>query len=60
MRDLIPRNVRLIREHLGGQSLHGFSDFQQPDPNGVENQVIGHVTALHVGADGVDRRLAIG
>jgi len=26
---------------LGGQRLHGFTDFQQPDPDGIEYQAVG-------------------
>ncbi len=47
-------------EHLGGHSLHGFADFQQPDPDGAKYQAVGHVAALQVGADGIDGCLNVG
>ena len=47
-RDLSPWNGGLGTEPLGGQSLHGFTDFQQPDPDGVEYQAVGQVTSLQV------------
>jgi hypothetical protein len=38
--DLAPRNAGLGAEHPGGQSLYGFADFQQPDPDGVEYEAV--------------------
>ena len=58
--DLGPGHGRLGAEHLGGQCLHGFADFQQPDPDRVEYQAVGQVTSLQVGADGIDGGLNVG
>jgi hypothetical protein len=51
-RDMGPGDGRLGPEHLGRQGLHGFADFQQPDPDGVEYQAVGQVTSVQVRADG--------
>jgi hypothetical protein len=40
-RDLGPRDGGLGIEHLSGQGLHRFTDFQQSDMDGVEYQAIG-------------------
>ncbi len=32
-------------KHLGGQGLHGFADFQQPDADSVEYQAIGQIAS---------------
>jgi hypothetical protein len=58
--DLAPRDAGLGIEQFGGQGLHSLADFQQPDPDRVEDQAVGQVTALQVGADRVDRGLDIG
>lgn len=47
-------------KHLGGQGLHCFADFQQPDADSVEYQAIGQIASLQMGADGIDRGLDIG
>jgi len=52
-RDLGPWDGGLGTEQLGGQRLHGFTDFQQPDPDGVEYQAVGQVTSLQMGPDGI-------
>jgi hypothetical protein len=56
--DLAPRDGRLGVEQPGGQGLHGLADLQQADPDRVEDQAVGQVTALQVGAYRVDRGLA--
>jgi hypothetical protein len=40
-RDLSPWDGGLGTEPLGGQGLHGFTDLQQPDPDGIEDQAVG-------------------
>jgi hypothetical protein len=40
-RDLGPWDGGLGTKSLGGQGLHGFTDFQQPDPDGIEYQAVG-------------------
>jgi hypothetical protein len=40
-RDLSPRNGGLGTKHLGGQGLHGLTDLQQSDPDGIEYQAVG-------------------
>ncbi len=55
--DLPPRDGWLSSEQVVGQGLDGLADLQQSDPDGVEDQAIGQVAALQVGADRVDRGL---
>jgi hypothetical protein len=43
--DLAPGDAGLGAEHLGGQGLHGFADFQQPDADSVEYQAVGQITS---------------
>jgi len=57
--DLAPGDGGLGVEQLGGQGSDGLADFQQADPDGVEYQAVGQVTAPEVGADGVDRGLDV-
>ena len=40
-RDLSPWDGGLGTKHLGWQSLHGLTDFQQPDPDRIEDQAVG-------------------
>ena len=58
--DLAPWDGGLGIEQFCRQSLHGLSDFQQPDPDRIEDQAIGQIAALQVGADCVDRGLDVG
>jgi hypothetical protein len=46
--DLAPRDSRLGVEHFGGQGLDGLADFQQPDPDRVEDQAVGQIPSLQV------------
>jgi len=43
--DLAPGDARLGVEQFGGQGLDGLADFQQPDPDRVEDQAVGQVAA---------------
>ncbi len=47
-------------QHLGGQGLYGFADFQQPDADSVEYQAVGQITSMQVGAGGIDGSLDVG
>jgi hypothetical protein len=58
--DLVPRDAGLSVEQFGGQGLDGLADFQQPDPDRVEDQAVRQPSALQVGADRVDRGLDVG
>ena len=58
--DLPPRDGRLGGEQVIGECLDGFADFQEPDLGGVEDQAVGQVAALQVGADRVDGGLDAG
>jgi hypothetical protein len=49
--DLAPGDAGLGVEQFGGQGLDRLADFQQPDPDRVEDQAVGQVAALRVGAD---------
>jgi hypothetical protein len=59
-RNLRPGDGGLGTEHPGGQGLHGFADFQQPNPYGIEYQAVRQVASLQVGADGIDGCLNVG
>lgn len=54
--DLAPWDGGLGIEQFFGQCLDGLADFQQPDPDRVEDQAVGQIPSLQVGADRVDRR----
>jgi hypothetical protein len=47
-------------EHLSGQGLYSFADFQQPNADGVEHQAVGQVTPLQVRANGDNGCLNVG
>jgi hypothetical protein len=56
--NLAPWDGGLGVEQLSGQRLDGLADFQQPDPDGVEDQPVGESTPLQVRADrGMSGRL---
>ena len=59
-RSLPPRDRRLGGQQIVRQCFDSFADFQQADADGVEDQPVGQVAALQVGADRVDRGLDIG
>jgi len=59
-RDLSPWDGGLGTEPLDGQGLHGSTDFQQSDPDGIEYQAVRQVTSLQMGADGIDGCLNVG
>jgi hypothetical protein len=48
--DLAPWDGGLGSEQFGGQGLDGLPDFQQPYRDRVEDQAIGQIAALQVGA----------
>src|SRR5262245_57848729 len=58
--DLPPWDGRLSGKQVVGQCLDGLADLQQPDPDSVEYQAVGQVTALQVRADRINRSLDIG
>jgi hypothetical protein len=47
-------------QQVVGQCFDGLAGFQQADADRVEDQPVGQVAALQVGADRVDRGLDIG
>ena len=49
-----------VKEYRPEHCLDGFADLQQADADGVEDQAIGQVAALRVGADRINRSLDIG
>jgi hypothetical protein len=57
--DLAPGDRGLCVEQIGGQSLDGLTDLEQPDPDGVEDQPVGESSSLQVRADRVDSGLDI-
>jgi hypothetical protein len=58
--DLPPRDRRLRGEQVIRQCFDSLADLQQADADRVEDQPVGQVSALQVGADRVDRGLDIG
>src|SRR5215469_6752774 len=58
--DLPPWDGRLGSNQVVGQCLDGLADLQQPDPDGIEYQAVGQVTALQVRADRINRGLDVG
>jgi hypothetical protein len=58
--DLPPRDGRVGSEQGVGESLDCLADLQQPDPDSIEYQAAGQISALQVGADRIDRDLDVG
>jgi toxin YoeB len=58
--DLPPRDRRLRGQQIIRQCFNSLADLKQADADGVEDQPVGQVATLQVGADRVDRGLDIG
>jgi hypothetical protein len=54
--DLPPRDRWLGGQQIVRQCFNSLPDLKQADADGVEDQAVGQVAPLQVGADRVDRR----